>query len=65
MGGRHRAMRRLGVPLSVIVRPLDNPALDRRMMELRGQAGVSAIRKRSAMRESLRALSETAMVSSC
>jgi KDO2-lipid IV(A) lauroyltransferase len=52
------AMRRLGVPLSVIVRPLDNPALDRRMMELRGQAGVSAIPKRSAMRESLRALAD-------
>jgi KDO2-lipid IV(A) lauroyltransferase len=50
------AMRRLGVPLSVIVRPLDNPALDRRMTELRHQAGVSVIRKRSAMRESLRAL---------
>ena len=50
------AMRRLDVPLSVIVRPLDNPALDRRMTQLRHQAGVSVIRKRSAMRESLRAL---------
>lgn len=52
------AMRRLGVPLSVIVRPLDNPALDRRMTKLRHQAGVSVIRKRSAMRESLRALAD-------
>ena len=52
------AMRRLEVPLSVIVRPLDNPELDRRVTALRRQAGVSVIRKRSAIRESLRALAD-------
>jgi hypothetical protein len=46
----------LGVPFAVIARPLDNPALDRRLIELRGGTGNAVIPKRRAVRETMKAL---------
>lgn len=50
------ATARSGCPSEIIVRPLDNPLLDRRLVELRRRAGNAVIPKRRAIRESLRAL---------
>jgi len=51
------AMGLLGIPFAVIARPLDNPVLDRRLIELRRGSGNDVIPKRRAVRETLRALS--------
>jgi KDO2-lipid IV(A) lauroyltransferase len=53
---------RSGVPSEIIVRPMDNPILDRRLLELRRTAGNTVIPKRRAVRESLRALARGACV---
>jgi KDO2-lipid IV(A) lauroyltransferase len=50
------AMGLLGVPFAVIARPLDNPLLDRRLIELRSGTGNAVIPKRRAVRETMRAL---------
>ena len=50
------AMGLLGVPFAVIARPLDNPALDRRLVELRAGTGNAVIPKRRAVRETMKAL---------
>jgi Kdo2-lipid IVA lauroyltransferase/acyltransferase len=50
------ATARSGVPAEIIARPMDNPILDRRLLELRRAAGNTVIPKRRAVRESLRAL---------
>ena len=47
---------RAGIHAAIIARPMDNPRLDRRLVELRGGAGNTVIPKRRAVRESLRAL---------
>jgi len=44
------------VPFAVIARPLDNPALDRRLIALRGGTGNAVIPKRRAVRETMKAL---------
>lgn len=51
------AMGLLDIPFAVIARPLDNPVLDARLLELRRGSGNAVIMKRRAVRESLRALS--------
>jgi KDO2-lipid IV(A) lauroyltransferase len=51
------AMGLLGIPFAVIARPLDNPALDRKLIALRRGSGNEVIPKRRAVRETLRALS--------
>jgi KDO2-lipid IV(A) lauroyltransferase len=56
------ATARSGCPSEIIVRPLDNPMLDRRLVELRRRAGNAVIPKRRAVRESLRALDRGACV---
>lgn len=56
------ATSRLGIPAAVIARPMDNPLLDRRLMDLRGGAGNAVIPKRRAVRESLRALARGSCV---
>ncbi len=56
------AMGLLGVPFAVIARPLDNPALDRRLTELRSGTGNAVIPKRRAVRETMRALGRGAGV---
>jgi Kdo2-lipid IVA lauroyltransferase/acyltransferase len=50
------AMGLLDIPFAVIVRPLDNPLLDRRLIALRGGTGNDVIPKRRAVRETMRAL---------
>jgi Kdo2-lipid IVA lauroyltransferase/acyltransferase len=50
------AMGLLGVPFAVIARPLDNPLLDRRLIQLRSGTGNAVIPKRRAVRETMRAL---------
>jgi KDO2-lipid IV(A) lauroyltransferase len=50
------AMGLLDVPFAVIARPLDNPALDRRLIALRGGTGNAVIPKRRAVRETMKAL---------
>jgi KDO2-lipid IV(A) lauroyltransferase len=50
------AMGLLGVPFAVIARPLDNPILDRRLIQLRSGTGNAVIPKRRAVRETMRAL---------
>src|SRR5258706_2915670 len=47
---------RAGIPAAIIARPMDNPLLERRLVELRGRGGNAVIPKRRAVRESLRAL---------
>lgn len=47
---------RLGLPLSLVVRPLDNPILERMLARLRTLSGNAIIHKRRAVREMLRAL---------
>ena len=56
------AMGLLGVPFAVIARPLDNPALDRRLTKLRSATGNTVIPKRRAVRETMRALGRGAGV---
>jgi KDO2-lipid IV(A) lauroyltransferase len=56
------ATARSGVPSEIIVRPMDNPMLNRRLTELRRRAGNTVIPKRRAVRESLRALGRGACV---
>lgn len=46
----------LGIPIRVIVRPLDNPRLDALLTRLRTSTGNSVIDRRDAAREMLRAL---------
>jgi KDO2-lipid IV(A) lauroyltransferase len=46
----------LGIPLRVIVRPLDNPRLDAALTRLRTSTGNSVIDRRDAARDMLRAL---------
>jgi len=50
------ATARHGVPSAIIARPMDNPLLDRRLLQLRRGGGNTVIPKRRAVRESLRAL---------
>lgn len=50
------AMGLLGIPFAGIARPLDNPALDKRLIELRKATGNEVIPKRRAVRETMRAL---------
>ena len=56
------AMGLLGIPFAVIARPLDNPILDRRLVQLRSGAGNAVIPKRRAVRETMRALARGAGV---
>ena len=56
------AMGLLGIPFAVIARPLDNPILDRRLVELRRGTGNAVIPKRRAVRETMRALARGAGV---
>jgi KDO2-lipid IV(A) lauroyltransferase len=56
------AMGLLGIPFAVIARPLDNPALDKRLIELRRTTGNEVIPKRRAVRETMRALGRGAGV---
>jgi len=46
----------LGLPLSLVARPLDNPDLERMLADLRGLTGNRVIHKRSAVRDILRTL---------
>ena len=46
----------LGIPVGIITRPLDNPLLETFMREMREASGNRVIGKRSAVRETLRAL---------
>lgn len=46
----------MGLPLSLVARPLDNPDLERMLAELRGMSGNRVIHKRSAVRDILRTL---------
>lgn len=46
----------LGLPLSLVARPLDNPKLERMLADLRGLSGNRVIHKRNAVRDILRAL---------
>ena len=46
----------LDIPFSVIARPLDNPALDRRLIGLRRTTGNAVIPKRRAVRETMKAV---------
>ena len=48
----------LGLPLSVVARPLDNPALERMLAELRSGSGNRIIYKRNAVKEILKGLRE-------
>ncbi len=48
----------LGLPLSLVTRPLDNPLLETRLARLRGLSGNRVIHKRRAVREMLRVLGE-------
>jgi KDO2-lipid IV(A) lauroyltransferase len=52
----------LDIPFAVIARPLDNPTLDKRLIELRGGSGNAVIPKRRAVRETMRALARGAGV---
>ena len=56
------ACRLTGYRLSVVLRPLDAPWLDRLARRMRERSGVDLIDKRSALRPVLRALAEGAMV---
>jgi KDO2-lipid IV(A) lauroyltransferase len=47
-----------GVPLDLIVRPLDNPALERLLSGIRSASGNRVVHKRQAVRGMLKALSE-------
>jgi KDO2-lipid IV(A) lauroyltransferase len=51
-----------GLPLSVVMRPLDNPVLDRLVTRFRLRAGVELISKRRALRDILDALRRGRMV---
>jgi len=48
----------LNLPLTLITRPLDNPALERMLADLRGSSGNRIVHKRNAVREILKALRE-------
>ena len=56
------AYRLSGVPLSIVVRPLDTPALDGVMRRLRATAGATIIDKRDAVRPVLQALRRGGLV---
>jgi KDO2-lipid IV(A) lauroyltransferase len=56
------AMGLLDIPFAVIARPLDNPRLDKRLIELRRGTGNEVIPKRRAVRETMRALARGAGV---
>lgn len=56
------ACRLTGLPLSVVLRPLDAPWLDRLARRLREKSGVELIDKRAALRPVLRALAAGRMV---
>ena len=56
------ACRLTGYRLSVVLRPLDAPWLDRLATRMRERSGVDLIDKRAALRPVLRALAEGAMV---
>ena len=49
----------LGLPLNLVARPLDNPELERLLARLRGLSGNRIIHKRNAIREILRAISDS------
>jgi KDO2-lipid IV(A) lauroyltransferase len=46
----------LGLPLTLVTRPLDNPGLERLLAEQRGHSGNTIVHKRNAVREMLRAI---------
>jgi KDO2-lipid IV(A) lauroyltransferase len=48
----------LGMPLSLVTRPLDNPSLERMLAGLRGGSGNGIIHKRRAVREMIKTLHE-------
>jgi KDO2-lipid IV(A) lauroyltransferase len=48
----------LGLPLVLITRPLDNPALERLLAGVRSRSGNRVVHKRNAVREMVRALRE-------
>jgi KDO2-lipid IV(A) lauroyltransferase len=52
----------LGIPLSVVARPLDNPLLERMLARLRGHSGNRVIHKRNAVREILKSLRQNRAV---
>lgn len=52
----------LKAPINVIVRPLDNPAIEKRLQEIRRDIGAKIIPKANASKYILRALSENEMV---
>ncbi|MBN2244954.1 MAG: lysophospholipid acyltransferase family protein [Candidatus Aminicenantes bacterium] len=52
----------LKAPVNVIVRPLDNPAMEKRIREIRRGIGAKVIPKANASKHILRALSENEMV---
>jgi KDO2-lipid IV(A) lauroyltransferase len=47
-----------GLPLAIVTRPLDNPRLERILLELRGASGNRILPKRQAVRSMLTALRE-------
>lgn len=47
---------RLGFPMALVARPLDNPRLEERLARLRGASGNSTLDKRRALREMILAL---------
>jgi KDO2-lipid IV(A) lauroyltransferase len=48
----------VGLPLILITRPLDNPALERMLADLRSRSGNRVVHKRNAVREMVKALRE-------
>lgn len=46
----------IGLPLALVVRPLDNPRLERMLADLRGGSGNRIVHKRNAVREMMKAL---------
>jgi KDO2-lipid IV(A) lauroyltransferase len=48
----------LGLPLTLITRPLDNPYLERRLAGIRSRSGNRVVHRRNAVREMLRAVRE-------
>ena len=46
----------LGMPLTMVTRPLDNPVLEKEMARVRGRSGNAILHRRNAVREMLRTL---------
>jgi len=46
----------LGIPLTMVTRPLDNPALEGELARLRGRSGNAILHRRNAVREMLKTL---------